>query len=173
MEFNFETTYDQKALTAMAKGLRKTIRKKKSQRSHLFGWIVVVLSILLMLSREEGLVLNAKNLVTGAAIVIIVAVTIWEDALNGFIAGKRMLRGTIQNTAVFGEDGYETATEVGNSNWVYSTVQAVAETKDYFVLAFSANHAQVYDKSSMNGGTIEEFRIFISEKTGKVVQYIK
>lgn len=173
MEFYFETTYDQKALTAMAKGLRKTIRKKKSQRSHIFAWIVVALSILLMLSREEGLVLNAKNLVTGAAIVAIVAATIWEDVLNGFIAGKRMLRGTVQNTAVFGEDGYETTTQVGKSNWVYSTVQAVAETKDYFVLAFSANHAQVYDKSSLNGGTIEEFRTFISEKTEKVVQYIK
>lgn len=173
MEFYFETTYDQKALTAMAKGLRKTIRKKKSQRSHIFAWIVVALSILLMLSREEGLVLNAKNLVTGAAIVAIVAATIWEDVLNGFIAGKRMLRGTVQNTAVFGEDGYETTTQVGKSNWVYSTVLAVAETKDYFVLAFSANHAQVYDKSSLNGGTIEEFRTFISEKTEKVVQYIK
>lgn len=173
MEFYFKTTYDQKALTAMAKGLRKTIRKKKSQRSHIFAWIVVALSILLMLSREEGLVLNAKNLVTGAAIVAIVAATIWEDVLNGFIAGKRMLRGTVQNTAVFGEDGYETTTQVGKSNWVYSTVLAVAETKDYFVLAFSANHAQVYDKSSLNGGTIEEFRTFISEKTEKVVQYIK
>ena len=118
MEFYFKTTYDQKALTAMAKGLRKTIRKKKSQRSHIFAWIVVALSILLMLSREEGLVLNAKNLVTGAAIVAIVAATIWEDVLNGFIAGKRMLRGTVQNTAVFGEDGYETTTQVGKSNWV-------------------------------------------------------
>ena len=173
MEFHFETTYDQKALTAMAKGLRKTIRKKKSQRSHIFAWIVVALSIILMLSREEGLVFNARNLVTGAAIIAIVAVTIWEDALNGFIAGKRMLRGTVQNTAIFGDDGYETTTEVGKSNWVYSTVQAVAEIKDYFVLAFSANHAQVYDKASLKGGTAEAFGAFIAEKTGKVVQYIK
>jgi hypothetical protein len=119
------------------------------------------------------LVFNTKNFVTGAAIVAIVAVTIWEDALNGFIAGKRMLRGTIQNTAVFREDGYETTMEVGKSNWVYNTVQAVAETKEYFVLAFSANHAQVYDKSSISGGTVEEFRTFIAEKTGKVVQNIK
>lgn len=173
MEFYFQTNYDQKALTAMAKGLRKTIRKKKSQRSHIFAWIVVVLSVLLMFSHEGGFVFNAKNFVTGAAIVVIAAVTIWEDALNGFFAGKRMLRGTVQSTAVFGEDGYDTITEVGNSTWVYSTIQAVAETNEYFVLAFSANHAQVYDKSSMSGGTVEEFRTFISEKTGKVVQYIK
>ena len=173
MEFHFQTTYDQKALTAMAKGLRKTIRKKKSQRSHIFAWIVVVLSILLMISREGGFDFNIKNLVTGAAIVAIVTVTIWEDALNGFIAGKRMLRGMVQNMAVFGEEGYETVTEIGNSMWVYSTIQAVAEINEYFVLAFSANHAQVYDKRSISGGTVEEFRSFIEAKTGKAVQRVK
>ena len=107
------------------------------------------------------------------AIIAIVTVTIFEDVLNGYIAGKRMLRGTIQNTAVFGEEGYHTSTEVGKSDWIYSTVQAVAETKDYFVLAFSMNHAQVYDKSSISGGTVEAFREFISQKTGKRVQAIK
>ena len=47
MEFVFETSYDQKGLTAMARGLRKTLRKKKSRRSHVFGWAVVVLGLLL------------------------------------------------------------------------------------------------------------------------------
>lgn len=172
MEFTFETTYNQKALTAMAKGLRKTIRKKRSRRSHIFGWIVVILSILLMVSVDGGLVFSFRNVVTWVAILAIAAVTIFEDALNGFIAGKRMLRGTVQSTAVFREEGYQTVTEVGKSDWIYSTVQAVAETENYFVLAFSANHAQVYDKSSIGGGTVEEFRAFIVEKTGKMIQKV-
>jgi len=41
MEFRFETVYNQKAFTSMAKALRKTIRKKRSKRSHIFGWMVV------------------------------------------------------------------------------------------------------------------------------------
>ena len=49
MEFSFETVYDQKAVTAMAHGLRKTIRKKHSRRSHVFGWFVVALTLLLTL----------------------------------------------------------------------------------------------------------------------------
>ena len=173
MEFTFETTYNQKALTAMAKGLRKTVRKKRSRRSHIFGWAVVILSILLMCGTEGGMTFSFRSVVTWIAIIAIAAVTVFEDALNGFIAGKRMLRGTVQSTAVFQEDGYQTVTEVGKSVWIYSTVQAVAETKDYFVLAFSANHAQVYDKSSICGGTVEEFCGFIAEKTGKAVQRIK
>ena len=42
MEFKFETAYNQEAITIMAKALRKTVRKKRSKRSHIFGLIVVV-----------------------------------------------------------------------------------------------------------------------------------
>lgn len=43
MEFTFQTIYNQKELTTMARALRKTLRKKKSRRSHVFGWIAVIL----------------------------------------------------------------------------------------------------------------------------------
>ena len=35
MEFIFETNYDQKGITVMAKALRKTIRKKRKQYNEL------------------------------------------------------------------------------------------------------------------------------------------
>lgn len=46
MEFTTTTDYDMKTLTAMARALRKTVRKKRSRRAHIFGWIVVLLGIL-------------------------------------------------------------------------------------------------------------------------------
>ena len=52
MEFQFETRYDQKGLTAMARALRKTIRKKSSRRSHIFGWCIVALAILLIAAQR-------------------------------------------------------------------------------------------------------------------------
>lgn len=52
MEFQFETRYDQKGLTALARALRKTIRKKRSRRSHIFGWCIVALAILLIAARR-------------------------------------------------------------------------------------------------------------------------
>ena len=42
MEFKFETAYNQEAITIMAKALRKTVRRKRSRRSHIFGVIVVI-----------------------------------------------------------------------------------------------------------------------------------
>ena len=48
----------------------------------------------------------------------------------------------------------------------------LAEADDYFVFIFSQSHAQVYDKKSISGGTIEEFREFIKGVTGKEIQAI-
>ena len=53
MEFVFETKYDQKALTAMAHTLRLTLRKKRSRRSHLFGFILVVICLIIVISGGE------------------------------------------------------------------------------------------------------------------------
>ena len=38
-----------------------------------------------------------------------------------------------------------------------------------FVFIFSISHAQVYDKSGLTGGTVEEFREFIQRKTEKEI----
>ena len=43
MNFRFETDYDLDTLTAMAKGLRRTVRKKRSRRVHVFAAIAFLL----------------------------------------------------------------------------------------------------------------------------------
>ena len=104
MEFVFETTYDRKATTAMAKGLRKTVRKKHSRRSHFFGWIVIILGLLLSWPSEAGI--EKKNVVTWIVIAILLLVTVFEDQLNGWLARKRMLPGSAHAKATFTEEGY-------------------------------------------------------------------
>ena len=48
----------------------------------------------------------------------------------------------------------------------------LAETKDYFVFVFGQNHAQIYSKKSITGGTVDEFRQFIANATGKEIQKV-
>ena len=95
MEFRFETTYDQKGFTAMARALRKTIRKKRSRRSHIFGWCVVGLAILLIavqrMLEEPWTVQDTLNLGVGAVLAVIL---LTEDQVNAFFAKKKMLPGT-------------------------------------------------------------------------------
>lgn len=172
--FTFETTYNQKAMTTMARTLRKTVRKKHSRRSHIFGWIITVLAVLLVLPiGEREVVFNFRTVITWAVIVIIVATLLFEDWINGYIARKRMLPGTAFALCTFGEDDYVSETKAGKTEWKYENIETIAETKNYFVFLFGKNHAQVYDKSSLQGGSIEEFRTFLMKKTEKEIWSVK
>ena len=167
MEFTFETHYNTKSLAVMARALRKTVRKKHSRRSHIIGWLVIALSLLLLLS--QGFVLNFRSIVTLLAILAIFFALLFEDRLNGFLAKKRMLSGTEKAVSVFTESGFTSEGEIGKTEWNYGKITVIAETADFFVFIFSANHAQLYDKRHLTGGTADAFRSFIEAATGKQV----
>lgn len=170
MEFRFETAYDQKAITAMAKALRKTIRKKRSRRSHILGYFVLVLALLLTLPLGGGkLEVDFRAIITWLAALCILFTFIFEDRLNAYVARKRMLPGLQKAVVTFGEETYFSETEIGNSEFKYDNILMLAETENYVVFVFSQSHAQVYDKKTIEGGTIEDFRIFISRITGKEI----
>lgn len=172
MEYTFETVYDKKACTAMARALRKTVRKKRSRRTHIFGWIVLLLSLFLSLPLgNEAYEITKGTVVTWIAALAILIVLLFEDALNGRIAQKRHLAGTEKVKAVFSEEGYTSASEIAKTEWKYDTIHTLAETEGYFVFLFSAMHGQAYDKQTLAGGTEEEFRAFLEKAAGKKIQY--
>lgn len=149
MEFIFETTYGQKVTKTMARVLRKTLRRKHSKRSHIFGWIVMVLALLLVLPIGDRVVtFDFRTVITWLVILIFLLVLIFEDSISGYIARKRMLKGTEKSKATFRDDGYYSETEMGNTEWQY-------------------------DKSNLTGGTVEEFNSFIKEKTQKEIVFIR
>lgn len=173
MEFKFETAYDQKAVTIMAKVLRKTARKKRSRRSRVFGVIVVILSILLALPLgDETPAVDFKTVVTWGVVAVLVLVLIFEDRINGYIARKRMLPGLDRAVATFTAECYTSETSLGSSRFLYENITSLAETDDYFVFLFGKNHAQIYDKRSISGGSLEEFRKMICDVTGKEMENI-
>lgn len=170
MEFAFETEYNAKALASMAKALRKTIRKKHSRRSHIFGWIVIVLGLLLMI---KSAALDFRAVVTSIALLAILTALLFEDRLNGYVAKKRLLAGTEKAVSVFSETGFVSTTELGKSEWNYDRIAVIAETTEFFVFIFSSSHAQLYDKRTLTGGTADEFRRFLETVTGKQVQAVR
>ena len=173
MEFIFETDYNQKALTTMAMVMRKTIRKKRSRRSHILGWIILVCALLLSLPfGNENYVIDKRTIINWLVALAIIMVFLFEDKLNGYIARKRMFSGTETAKTIFNEEGYTSSTKVGKSDFYYNSINLIAETDDYFVFIFDQSHAQVYDKNRISEGTVEDFREFISEITGKEVKII-
>ena len=174
MEFRFETKYDQKGLTALARALRRTIRKKRSRRSHIFGWCIVALVILL--TAAQGMLdepWKFRDTLTLGVGVILIVILLTEDQVNAFFAKKNMLPGTSVAKSVFSEESYTSVTDTAVSEFHYGAVEQVCETEDYFVLLFSQQHGQIYDKATLSGGTAGDFRAFITEKTGKPVVSIK
>jgi len=174
MEFIFDTVYDQKAVTAMAHGLRKTIRKRRSRRSHVFGWLVIALILLLTLPLDGGpLVIEGRTIITWAAGLLIFVTLLFEDKINAWVARRRMLAGTDRAVSVFGEEGYSSESAMGRTEWRYENIGQIAEDENYFIFVFDKSHAQVYAKQGMTGGTTADFRSFIAQKSGKEVQIIQ
>ena len=171
MEFICTTVYDKNALAVMAKALRKTLRRKHSIRSHIFGVIVILLAVFLTLPRNgEPFVLTGRTVITWFLAFVMAFAMIFEDRLNGASAGKRMMDGMNNTISRFTDSGYRTETSLGTTEWQYGTIRAIGETERYFVFLFDQNHAQVYDKAALSGGTAEDFSAFLTEKTGLSVQ---
>ena len=168
MTFTVETDYTSGNMAVMARALRKTLRKRRSRRFHVFGWVVTALAAALLAA--AGPAFDLRTVVTLAAMAAIVLALLFEDRINGYVAKRRMLPGMERAEAVFTEEGFTSATEIGRTEWRYDKILLVAETEDFFVFIFSTNHAQLYDKRNLRGGTAEEFRRFLEERTGKAVQ---
>lgn len=160
--FVFETDYDISALSAMARALRKTVRKKQNNRTHIFGWTVAVLGIFVT-------VMLGVNVVTLTAIIILVLFLLFEDRVNGYLAKKRVLPGTEHCRTQFYPDRFLSITKIGKTEFRYDRIKYVAEDQGYFVFVLSNNHAQAYDKKHLSGGNAGEFRRFMEERTGQKV----
>lgn len=161
-KFAFETDYDINALSAMAKALRKTVRKKQNRRTRIFGWTVTVLGILVM-------AVLGVNLITLTAIIILVFFLLLEDRINGYMAKKRVLPGEEHCRSQFYQDRFLSITKAGRTEFRYNRIKYVTEDQSYFVFVLSNSHAQAYDKKRLTGGNAGEFRSFMEEKTGQKV----
>ena len=170
MEFSFRTEYDRKAVTAMARGLRRTIRKKRNRRTRIFGWIVILFGLLLTLPLDgDPLVVDKRTVVTWVTGAVLLSVLLFEDRINGYFARRRMMAGTEVSETVFTREDYRTQTAAGSTQWKYENVAYIAEDQNYFIFIFDQRYAQVYDKNSLQGGSAEEFRTFLMDRTGKEI----
>ncbi len=171
MKFTVETVYDQKTMTVLARVLRKTLRAKRNKRTHIFGWLINIMALLLLWAQD--FVMNPQTVVTVIAMVIMIVTLLWEDHINGYTARKRLLKGLDKSVTDFTDKGYESVTAVGKTQWTYNIVDRIVKSGEYLVFVFDKNHGQVYDLQKLSGGTAEEFQHFLSEKTGKNVELLK
>ena len=150
MEFTCNTCYDRKALTAMSRAVRKTIRKKSSRLLHIYSWVAL----------------------DSAVILLLLLVQLKEDALNAFFARRQAMPRLEDCDTCFYSDYYETRFPGSVTQWQYDRILHLAETSRYIILILGKNHAQACGKADLAGGSVEAFRSFLEQKTGKETQYI-
>ena len=149
MEFTCHTKYDQKALTAMARAVRKTVRAKRSRMVRIWQ--------------------------TAADCAVIVALLVigWkEDAINGYFARRRALPGTDAADTAFYPDHFLVKTAAAESRWQYDRILALAETGTHLVFVMGKDHALAFEKAALEGGSLPEFRRFLEEQSGQNIQNI-
>ena len=169
MEFTCHTTYNQKALTAMARAVRKTVQAKRSRLVHLYAWIIIGLLLVSLWLTWGEIWQTVVHCVVIAALLLIN----WkEDALNGYFAKRKALPGTDAADTTFYPDYYLVKTAAAESKWQYERILVLAETREHLVFVMSKNYALAMEKASLKGGSLSEFCRFLEEKTGQKVQHI-
>lgn len=167
-----QTAVDQKAMTALAKMSRKSLRRGRSGPVRTLAWFIVVLEVYLtyiyIRGGESEWWINA---LLGA---FMLGCLLAEDRVNGMVGLRKVLPNSREVNATF-KDGscYVHRTQAAESWWPYREIQAICETEDYFALLLSRNHGQIYDKKGFSWGTPDEFREFIQKKTGLKVQKVR
>ena len=104
---------------------------------------------------------------------MLLSVLLFQDRFNGMIARKNALAGTKEYHVAFGEDSYTVVTAATTSTFRYELIDALAESQDYIILLMKKRYAQPLDKCTLTGGTVEEFKRFLEEKTGKTFRRVK
>lgn len=167
MELSFEMNYDLKAMTTMAKAVRKGLQEEQDKRSKIIGWAFIVLTLLILLFSEKfgWMQITALILIIGFS-----AYLVMQDTVNGFLAMKKLPIALRTGTWLFREDGYFSDTEAGESDYSYENIFLIVESQGYMILVFHDGKAHIIDMSTIKGGTDADFRRLLRKKTSLTIQ---
>ena len=174
MTFEIYSDITNRSMTIASRAMRKVLQRKSSILWAIFGWSVFLFNALLLIPFDgEPFVLDVRTLTSMLVEVMLLSVLLFQDRFNGMIACKNTLAGTKNYHIVFGEESYTVITEVTTSTFRYELIDALAESQEYTILLMKKRYAQPLDKRTLTGGTVEEFKRFLEEKTGKTFRRVK
>ena len=174
MTFEIYSDITNRSMTIASRAMRKVLQRKSSILWAIFGWSVFFINALLLIPFDgETFTLDASTVISLLVEVMLLSVLLFQDRFNGMIARKNALAGTKEYHVAFGEDSYSVVTAATTSTFRYELIDALAESQDYIIFLMKKRYAQPLDKRTLTGGTVEEFKRFLEEKTGKTFRRVK
>ena len=174
MTFEIRSDITNRSMAIASRAMRRVLRRKRSIIWAIFGWSVFFINALLLIPFDgESFTLDASTMISLLVEVMLLSVLLFQDRFNGMIARKNALAGTKEYHVAFGEDSYTVVTAATTSTFRYELIDAMAESQDYMILLMKKRFAQPLDKRTLTGGTVEEFKRFLEEKTGKTFRRVK
>jgi hypothetical protein len=174
MAFEIHSDITNRSMTIASRAMRKVLRRKRNIIWAIYGWSVFFINTLLLIPFDgEVFTLDASTAILLLVEVMLLSALLFQDRINGMIACKNTLAGTKEYHVVFGEESYTVVTEVTTSTFRYELIDAMAESQDYMILLMKKRYAQPLDKRTLTGGTVEECKRFLEEKTGKMFRRVK
>lgn len=167
MEFTFDMNYNQKAMTAMARAIRKGLQEEQDKKSKIIGWVFVALGVLILLFADD---FGWIQIVASILIACFAAYLIWQDQVNGFLAMKKLPAKMRTGKWLFREDGYFSDSEAGESDYSYQTIFMMVESQGYMILVFHEGKAHIIDLSTIQGGSVADFRRLLRRQTNLTIQ---
>ena len=171
MTFEIHSDITNRSMTVAARAMRRALRRKRSIVWAIFGFLFSAL--LLIPFDGEPFALDVRTVTSLLVEVMLLSVLLFQDRFNGMIARKNALAGTKEYHVAFGEDSYTVVTAATTSTFRYELLDALAESQDYIIFLMKKRYAQPLDKRTLTGGTVEEFKRFLEEKTGKTFRRVK
>ena len=174
MAFEIHSDITNRSMTIASRAMRKVLRRKRNIIWAIYGWSVFFINTLLLIPFDgEVFTLDASTAILLLVEVMLLSALLFQDRINGMIACKNTLAGTKNYHIMFGEESYTVVTEVTTSTFRYELIDAMAESQDYMILLMKNRFAQPLDKRTLTGGTVEELKRFLEEKTGKPFRRVK
>ena len=174
MAFEIHSDITNRSMNIASRAMRRVLRRKRSIMWAIFGWSVFFINALLLIPFDgEPFTLDASTVISLLVEVMLLSVLLFQDRFNGMIACKNTLAGTKEYHVAFCEDSYTVVTAVTTSTFRYELIDALAEAQAYIIFLMKKRYAQPLDKRTLIGGTVEEFKRFLEEKTGKTFRRMK
>lgn len=168
--FQIEQTYDLKGLTLLCRAARKEAKTWVRILHCVLGVVIIGVIALNLLLLSLGDTSMAWSLLLYVAFLVLFLL---QDRISALVSRSQMFPGSAHSVTVFRPDSYTVTTDTTETIFHYENVTSLCETDDFFLFLLGKRHGQIFEKSGFQAGTVDGFRIFIEEKTGKVFRRIK